>query len=69
MIREEVNHVGPVTYQIPFDDKWDEFESEGFYYYFRKGFYKQVEELYDLSDGHKLCELGENKFIVSVINV
>jgi hypothetical protein len=66
MIRGEVNHVGPVTYQIPFDDKWEEFEDQGLYYYFRKGFYRQVEEVYDLSEGYKLCEICENKFIVCV---
>ena len=66
MIRGEVNHIGPVTYQIPFDDKWEEFEDQGLYCYFRKGFYRQVEEVYDLSEGYKLCEICENKFIVCV---
>jgi len=64
MLREEVNEVGPVPYSIPINDKWTEIEHEELYYYFRKGFYEQVQEVYHLKDGYKLCEIGENKYVV-----
>ena len=64
MLREEVNEVGPVLYSIPINDKWYEIEEEGLYYYFRKGLYEQVEEVYHLKDGYKLCEIGDNKYVV-----
>lgn len=66
MLREQVNDVGPVAYAIPINDKWEEIEHDGFYYYFRKGFYIQVEEVNELSDGYKLYEIGESKYVVFV---
>ena len=64
ILRDKVNFVGPVEYLIHINDKWDEIEHNGLYYYFRKGCYEQVEEVYHLSDGYKLCEIGDNKYIV-----
>jgi hypothetical protein len=64
ILRDKVNFVGPVEYLIPINDKWDEIEYDGLYYYFRKGFYEEVEKLDDLKDGYKLCEIGEKKYIV-----
>ena len=64
ILRDKVNFVGPVEYLIPINDNWDEIEHDGLYYYFRKGFYEQVEENYHLRDGYKLCKIGENKYVV-----
>ena len=64
MLCEEVNDVGPVNYQIPFNEKWIEIEHNKIYYYLRKGYYEHVEEVYHLRSGWKLCEIGENKYIV-----
>ena len=36
MLCEEVNDVGPVNYQIPFNEKWIEIEHNKIYYYLRK---------------------------------
>lgn len=67
MLREEVNYVGPVPYQIPINEKWEEIEHEGLYYYFRKGYYEQVEEVNHLRDGYKLYEVGKKKYVVCLL--
>jgi hypothetical protein len=64
MLREKVNFVGPVEYLIPINNKWDEFENKGLYYYFRRGFYKKVEKDYISENGSDLFTIGENKYIV-----
>ena len=32
----EGDNIGPIKYQIPVNDKWNEVNYEGLYYYFRK---------------------------------
>ena len=64
MLGEEVNYVDPVPYQIPINEKWDEIEHEKLYYYFRKEYYEEVEEINHLRDGYKLYEIGEKKYVV-----
>ena len=64
MLREEINDIDSVPYQIPINDNWDEIEYDGLYYYFRKGYYEEVEDVYHLRDGFKLCEVGKKKYVV-----
>jgi hypothetical protein len=68
ILRDKENFVGPIEYLIPINDKWDEIEHDGLYYYFRKGFYQQVEEVYHLKDRYKLYTIGENNYIVCLDN-
>jgi hypothetical protein len=64
MLREEVNYLCSIPYQIPINDKWTEIKHEGLYYYLRKGCYEHVEEVKDLKDEYNLCEIGENKYVI-----